>query len=110
MDDTGRTRVARGTWVELHQTLLDPGERAPQVPEATQRVPLEWRVKGFLTRDARLGEEAEVNTPAGRLLRGVLRTVQPAYTHGFGAPVPELLAARSELRALLGPRGDQGDD
>ncbi len=97
-------RVVKGTWVELHGIVLAPGERAPQVPEETQCVPLEWKVKGFLVRDAELGEEAEVVTPAGRRLRGTLAQVNPAYVHGFGPPVPELLAVGGELRALLRER------
>ena len=98
-------RVARGTWVELHRVVLAPGERAPQVPEETQRVPLELRVKGFLTSDATPGEEAEIETAAGRRLRGTLDRVLPAYEHGFGPPVPELLAVGAELRAIL--RGEE---
>lgn len=94
-------RVERGTWVELHRIVLAPGERAPQVPSETQRVPLELRVKGFLVVDSALGEEAEVLTPAGRRLRGILDRALPAYEHGFGPPVPELLGVGAELRALL---------
>ena len=94
-------RVARGTWVELHRVVLAPGERAPQVPEETQRVPLELRVKGLLTSDAAPGEEAEIETAAGRRLRGTLDRVLPAYEHGFGPPVPELLTVGAELRAIL---------
>ncbi len=97
-------RVARGTWVELHRVLLAPGERAPQVPEETQRVPLEMRVKGRLARDAALGEEAEIVTPAGRRLRGTLSAALPAYEHGFGPPVAELLAVGAELRERLRTR------
>ena len=100
-------RVARGTWVELHRVVLAPGERAPQVPEETQRVALELRVKGFLVRDAATGETAEVMTAAGRRLGGTLERVLPAYEHGFGAPVPELLAVGPELRAIL--RGEEPD-
>lgn len=93
--------VRRGSWVELHCIVLAAGERAEQVPEATRCVPLEMTVKGTLTHDARLGEDAEVLTPAGRRLRGTLRQANPAYTHGFGPPVPELRSVGSELRALL---------
>jgi hypothetical protein len=94
-------RVARGTWVELHRIVLAAGERAPQVPEETQRVPLEMRVKGVLAHDASLGEEAEIVTRAGRRLRGTLVEVNPAYTHGFGPPVAALRAVGDELRARL---------
>ena len=98
-------RIRAGTWVELHRTLLAPGERAPQVPDETQSVPLELKVKGFLTADAALGDEAEIRTPAGRRLRGRLSRANPEYDHGFGAPVAELLAVGPELRALLEARG-----
>jgi hypothetical protein len=97
-------RVVTGTWVELSRVVLQAGERAPQVPEETQCVPLEMRVKGRLARDANVGEEAEVITAAGRRLRGTLERVAPAYTHGFGPPVPELLAVGEELRTRLRAR------
>lgn len=98
-------RVARGTWVELHRVVLPAGERAPQVPEETQRVALEQRVKGFLAADAAPGGPAEVVTVAGRRHTGTLVRVLPSYDHGFGAPVPELLAVGEELRAIL--RGEE---
>jgi hypothetical protein len=94
-------RIPKGSWVEVQRILLAPGQRAPRVPEETQRVPLEMRVKGTLTHDASLGEEVEVVTAAGRRLRGTLREANPAYTHGFGPPVPELRAVGEELCALL---------
>jgi len=47
------------------------------------------------------GEAAEILTPAGRRLRGTLVAVNPAYTHGFGAPIPELSRIGSEVRAFL---------
>ncbi len=94
-------RVAKGSFVELHRVLLEPGERAQQVPEETQRVPLEQTVKGVLLEDAEPGGAAEVTTAAGRRVKGTLRRVDPEYEHGFGAPVPELLAVGEELRARL---------
>ncbi len=97
--------VARGAWVEIHRVTLAPGERAPVVPEDTQQVPLEMRVKGFLAAPAALGEEAEIVTVAGRRLRGTLTRVNPAYTHGFGPPIPELVALGEEVRAILRERG-----
>ena len=86
---------------EIHRIVLAPGERAPQVPADTKAVPLEMTVKGFLSRDAELGEEVEIITPTGRRARGVLRAVNPAYEHGFGAPIEELSPIGAELRAIL---------
>lgn len=93
--------IASGTWVEIHRIVLRPGERAPQIPEDTEAVPLEMRVKGFLAEPAALGEEAEIVTSAGRPLRGTLSAVNPAYTHGFGPPIPELSNIGQEVRAIL---------
>lgn len=94
-------RVERGIWVEIHAIVLTPEERATQVPEETGRVPLEMRAKGFLAEPACLGDEAEIETPAGRRLRGILAVANPAYTHGFGAPVAELSEIGGEVRAML---------
>jgi len=98
-------RIAQGTWVEIHRVVLRPVDRAPQIPDDTKAVALEMRVKGFLAEPAALGEEAEVLTPAGRRLRGTVAEVNPAYTHGFGPPVPELSAIGQEVRAILRTRG-----
>lgn len=101
------TRIEKGTWVEIHCVVLSVGERAPQVPEDTRRCALEMRVKGFLVAPALLQEEAEIITPAGRRLRGVVREINPEYSHGFGAPLAELSAIGQEVRTLLreGRRG-----
>jgi hypothetical protein len=98
-------QVRQGAWVEIQLLVLSAGERAPQVPEDTQRVPLEMRVKGFLATPAALNGEAEIVTPAGRRLRGALIDITPAYTHTFGAVLPELAAIGNEVRAMLREQG-----
>ena len=97
--------IAKGTWVEIYNVVLKSGERAPHVPDDTQQTALEMRVKGFLTADAVLGEETEIMTAAGRKQRGKLVEVNPAYTHSFGAPVPELSDIGHQVRALLSAAG-----
>jgi hypothetical protein len=94
-------RIGKGTWVEIHRIVLPAGERAPQVPDDTRQVPLEMRVKGFLVAPASPGEETEIVTPVGRKLRGIIKDSNPAYTHGFGAPIAELSGIGREVRALL---------
>ena len=98
-------RLAKGTWVEIHAVVLPAGERAPQVPEDTARVPLEMRAKGFLAEAAEIGAEAGVLTTSGRRLRGTVSVANPSYDHGFGAPLPELLEIGSEVRAILRKQG-----
>lgn len=97
--------VEKDTWVEIHNIVLQAGERAPQVPEDTQLVPLEMRVKGFLVAPAALGDDAEIITAAGRKLRGRLAAVNPPYTHSFGAPIPQLTSIGGEVRTILRKRG-----
>ena len=97
--------IPQGTLVEIHRIVLPAGERAPQVPPETAAVPLEMRVKGFLTAPAAMGDEVEIITAAGRRLRGTLVAENPPYRHGFGAPIPELSTIGAEARALL--RGEE---
>ena len=54
--------VKKGTWVQVHEIVLEPEERTGKLPEDTKKVPLEMWVKGFLTDDAAMGEEAEIET------------------------------------------------
>ncbi len=98
-------RATQHTWVDIHCIVLTPGERAPQVPAETQGVPLAMQVKGFLVHDACVGDEVTIITPAGRTLRGMLSTINPAYTHSYGPPIPELSTIGEEVRALLRARG-----
>ncbi len=96
--------VAAGTWVEIHRVVLEAGQRAPQVPDDTAQVPLEMRVKGFLVAPGAPGDTVEIRTPAARRLRGTLVAVNPAYAHGFGAPIAELQAIGGEVRARIAAR------
>ena len=94
----------KGTWVEIHSKVLPAGERAPQVPEDTQRVALVMRAKGFLLQAAQVGDEVEIETCAGRRMAGTLVIINPAYTHTFGPPINELITIGSEVRAILNER------
>lgn len=97
-------RATKETWVEIHRIVLEKDQRAPQVPEDTRQVPLEMKVKGFLVHDAAVGEQAEIITPAGRMIKGRLTGINPAYTHMYGPPIPELLPIGEELRTILRQR------
>jgi hypothetical protein len=96
--------IAAGTWVEIRAIVLPAGERAPQVPADTAAVPLEMRVKGFLSAPAALGDTAEILTRAGRRLTGTLTEANPAYTHSFGPPIPELSTIGEQVRDMLRAR------
>ncbi|HBF9988445.1 TPA: 2-amino-4-ketopentanoate thiolase, partial [Clostridioides difficile] len=62
-------------WVIIHNIVLTPEERAPQVPEDTKKVSLEMWVKGFIQSDASIGDLVEVKTITGRLVKGNLLKV-----------------------------------
>ena len=98
-------QIKQGTWVEIYKVVLTAEERAPQVPDDTREAPLEMRVRGWLVAPANLNEEVEIKTPTGRCLRGRLVEINPAYTHGFGVPIPELTSIGSEVRAMLRDKG-----
>lgn len=91
----------KGDWVQIHQIVLKPGERAPQVPEDTSKVPLELWVKGIALHDAKPGEEIEIETATGRRVKGELAAVNPRYEHDFGEFVPELLKVDMQLKEIL---------
>jgi len=90
------TTVSKGTWVEIEQVILTPAQRAATVPDDTRQTPLVMRVSGFLTADialavAETASAVTIRTIIGRELTGKLVTVNPFYSHSFGATMPELL-------------------
>jgi len=91
----------KGDWVQVHQIVLKPEERAPQVPEDTSEVPLELWVKGFIKTEANIGDEVEIITVTSRKVIGRLTAVNPGYTHGYGKFVPELLSIDSMVKEIL---------
>lgn len=97
----------QGDWVQIYGVILPAGERAPQVPAETQRVPLEMRVRGFLLEaQAEMGDTVKIRTMIGRVLSGKLVAVNPGYGIDYGQPVPELLTIGQELRQIMEERAD----
>ena len=98
-------QIAAGTWVEIYAVLLTSAERAPGLPADTAQRPYESWVKGFLAAPAALGEEATVQTLAGRTVSGKLVALNPAHAHSFGSPHPAMLAIGPDLRRRLAGGG-----
>lgn len=102
--------VISGDWVEIWNVILEPGKRASQVPEDTQKVPLEMRLRGFLVNErAKLGEIVSIRTRVGRVVEGKLVSFHPRYDHSFGEPQKALLNIGQELRTFL-KKGGAGDE
>jgi len=93
--------VKKGQWVTIHNIVLNPDERAPQVPDDTKKVPLEMWVKGFLMEDSQIGNEVEIKTITGRKVKGKLVKVEPTYNHSYGEFVPEILQIGLQLKEIL---------
>lgn len=93
--------VKKGEWVRIHKIILQPSERAPQVPDDTKKCPLEMWVKGYLETDANLGDEVSVTTITGRKETGTLKEVNPHYGHDFGKFIPELLTIDRQVREMV---------
>lgn len=97
----------RGDWVRIHNVVLEVGQRATNIPEDTQNVPLEMWVKGFLLdENANIGDNVKVETYIGRTVEGKLLEVNPYYKHDFGKCVPELLYIGRQARELLSKDGE----
>ncbi len=92
----------KGDWVRIYNVVLEPEDRSPNLPEDTQKVPLEMWDKGFLLDEsANIGDKVEVETYIGRKVGGKLVEVNPYYEHDFGKCVPELLYIGRQLRGYL---------
>ena len=100
--------VKAGSWVEIYSVILEPGQRAPQVPEDTAKVPLELKLKGFLVDDADIGDEVEIESIIGRKYTGKLIDADPSYDHSYGRPIPELLKVGRELKEIINDEGGNG--
>lgn len=94
-------RCAHGDWVEIEYVLLQPAERASGIPEDTAAQPLRAWVKGFALGGGMIGDEVEVETMSGRVVRGHLSNTAPGYTHTFGVPPAEIVGIGRDLRARV---------
>lgn len=100
-------KAKHGEWVRIHNIVLEVGQRASNIPEDTQNVPLEMWDKGFLIdEEARIGDKVKVETYIGRTVEGTLIEINPYWEHDFGKAVPELLYIGRQARELLSKDGE----
>lgn len=100
-------RCRPGDWVEVERVLLEPADRAANLPGDTAAQPLRVWVKGFARGDAQPGDTLTVETMTGREVTGVLTDVNPGYTHTFGRPASELTRVGRDLRARVAAYREQ---
>jgi hypothetical protein len=94
-------RCTAGQWVEVERVLLEPSDRAANLPQDTAAQPLRVWVKGFASDGAAIGAECEIETMTGRTVRGALSAINPGYTHTFGSPPPGIVSIGRDLRMRL---------
>lgn len=100
-------KARKGDLVLIHLVVLEPAQRAENLPEVTRAVPYEGWIKGFLLeKDAEIGDKVRIESLIGRELSGILTEINPVYDHGFGEPQPELNAIGPEAWKELQGRGN----
>jgi len=92
--------LSTGDWVRISFTLLDPDQRAPELPAETAKTPYIVHATGRLLEAAQVGQEATIETQIGRRLRGVVTEARPGDWHTFGAMHPELRKATNYIHKL----------
>jgi 2-amino-4-ketopentanoate thiolase alpha subunit len=93
--------IKKGTWVEVEEVVLTPEERSSAIPEETKKTPLKVWVRGNCMKDCSIGEEVEVATLTGRILKGVVVEEKPAYRYGFGEYIEEIQFIGRQAREIL---------
>jgi 2-amino-4-ketopentanoate thiolase alpha subunit len=102
-------RCVAGDWVEVEYVLLEPADRAANLPPETASKPLLVWIKGFACSESPMGEQVTVTTMTGRSVTGKLTDVNPGYFHTFGRPMPELVHVGADLRARLDAYHEGGE-
>ena len=80
---------------------METEQRTGRIPDETKSVPYVMWGKGYLQRDAKLGEEVTVLTRTGRLETGLLEEACPQYELNYGKFVPELMYVGDDARKML---------
>jgi hypothetical protein len=93
--------IKKDSWVLIKKIILQPEQRANNLPEATKKVPLLLWVKGNLLTDGEIGQEVEVKTLTGRIESGTLVEVNPSYMHNYGKFMPEIQQIDKILKSEL---------
>jgi hypothetical protein len=93
----GTVVIPKKTYVEIEKILLNPDERSPHIPNDTKEIPFIMRVKGFLLKDAKIGNQVNIITMTKRIETGTLVNIKPSYQHTFGHFVDEVMKVRMDI-------------
>lgn len=93
--------IKKGTFVEIEKIVLKCEDRSPAIPEDTKETPLKMWVKGFVNSDCKIGDEVTVTTIIGRNIKGIVKSEEPSYDHGYGKYVGEIAYIGKQAKEML---------
>lgn len=93
--------IKAGSFVRIHQVVLEAKDRTSSIPEETASTDLRMWTKGFLNSDANIGDEVEVTTLSGRVETGTLVACNHMYEVNYGDYVEEILPIGVYLKEKL---------
>lgn len=80
----------KGDFVSIKSIILEPGQRATNIPIETLDKPLEMYIFGHLLNDSNINEIATIKTKTGRIEKGILEEIEPIINIDYGNFVKEL--------------------
>lgn len=93
--------ISKGTWVEVERMVLTPENRAPNIPKETRITPLKSWIRGTCLSNCKLGDEVEVETNSGRIVKGIVVDIEPGYFHTYGKYVKEMCNVGKQAKKLI---------
>lgn len=82
--------IEKGTYVYIKKIVLKSNQRSSNIPFDTKDKDFIMKIKGYLTKDASLGDEVDILTETKRKVSGILIETNPTYTHSFGDYLDEV--------------------
>lgn len=93
--------IAKGKFVRIKKVILNPDQRASNIPEETKKVPLIMWTKGILLEEANLGDNVKVKTLSNRVETGELVEVNHIQKVDYGSFVEELFIVGQKAKEEL---------
>lgn len=82
--------IKKDTYVCIKKIVLKSNERSSHIPLDTKEKDFVMKVKGYLVKDASLGDSVEILTETKRKVNGILIESNPTYAHSFGDHLDEV--------------------
>ena len=96
--------IKKNTFVLIKKVILTKLERSSNIPEDTKQKDFLMKLKGYLTHEAKIGDEVEILTETKRLVKGILIEVNPSYTHSYGNYLYEVKKMKDIILSEMGDK------